>query len=97
MLRLPYGPSGFVFTPVEIKVGMEKAYAVSLAGTALGFVWKTRVLSYRGTEGWNRGLRIRDYNPVEWRAASVLGGHPATASRSRKGAAQALNYVKAGA
>lgn len=44
------------------------AYRVRRNGVLIGFVWSCRVLSYRGTQGWNRGIRIRDFHPLEWRS-----------------------------
>jgi hypothetical protein len=41
-------------------------YQVFLNGKSIGFVWSRRILSYRGKEGWNRGLRLRDFHPAVW-------------------------------
>lgn len=50
------------------------AYSVSKDGKILGYVWKKRGFSYRGTQGWNRGIRLQDYHPIEWYFGKVLGG-----------------------
>jgi len=34
--------------------------------TSLGWVRRQRGFSYRGVDGWNRGIRLRDFHPTEW-------------------------------
>jgi len=43
------------------------AYQVFLGGKEIGFVWSRTELSYRGTQGWNRGVRLQDFHPICWR------------------------------
>lgn len=42
-------------------------YAVYGNGEKIGEAYKKRGFSYRGTNGWNSGIRLRDYHPIEWR------------------------------
>lgn len=55
-------------------------YAVFRGRRLLGYVWSYVGFSYRGEQGWNRGIRLRDYHPVEWRygATHHERGGPAT-------------------
>jgi hypothetical protein len=32
----------------------------------LGCVYKQRGFSYRGRDGYNRGIRLRDFHPTDW-------------------------------
>lgn len=41
-------------------------YDVIADGRVLGTVERRAILSYRGTQGWNRGVRIKDYHPAAW-------------------------------
>jgi hypothetical protein len=49
------------------------AYAVHRGRRLVGYVWSVVGFSYRGTQGWNRGVRLRDYHPVEWRYGLAMG------------------------
>jgi hypothetical protein len=46
--------------------GSGTCYRVLLNNEPLGYVFCRRGFSYRGTEGWNRGIRLRDFHPWEW-------------------------------
>lgn len=50
----------------------------------LGCVYKHRGFSYRGKQGWNRGVRLRDFHPTEWIAIGV--GLESPPQRTRKDA-----------
>lgn len=41
-------------------------YEVFIGKKPIGFVWSYEGFCYRGTQGWNSGIRIRDYHPIEW-------------------------------
>lgn len=75
------------FKRIENEEAGETAYEVLADGQSIGFVWSARVFSYRGTEGWNRGLRLRDFHPKEWRygpsVSNWRGQYGTAASRTR--------------
>lgn len=48
-------------------------YSVEHQGRLIGYVWSEEGFSYRGTQGWNRGIRLRDYRPTEWHFGVRLG------------------------
>jgi len=68
------------------------AYEVWDKNVKLGVVWSRRGFSYRGEQGWNRGIRIRDYHPTEWQSGQTLGitEHHRITYMSRKYAVNAL-------
>ena len=70
--------------------GCLTAYRVLLDGNLIGFVWSRRGFSYRGTEGWNRGIRLRDYHPVEWCCGDAVNFGRRVTFGSRRQAALAL-------
>lgn len=45
---------------------VHSAYAVLYAGRVIGYVWSEEGFSYRGMNGWNSGIRIRDFHPTVW-------------------------------
>lgn len=61
--------------------GHRTTYVVKLSRQVIGYVWSIRGFSYRGVQGWNRGVRIRDYHPIEWyygfKLESYTGSHSA--------------------
>jgi hypothetical protein len=50
----------------------KTAYRVLLDGKEIGFVWSYRGHSYRGMQGWNRGIRLQDYHPTTWKYGPSL-------------------------
>ena len=52
---------------------IRTAYEVFVDSKSMGFVWSREGFSYRGMEGWNRGIRLKDFHPIEWRYGKVLG------------------------
>lgn len=54
----------------------------------LGYVYKRRGFSYRGKQGWNRGVRLRDFHPTEWIA--MCGSRESTGQRTRREAVRWL-------
>jgi hypothetical protein len=74
----------------------ETAYAVEVNGEQVGFVWSRRGFSYRGTQGWNRGIRIRDFHPLEWHYGQKVGlrERHSYGRYSRESAVQALLDLK---
>lgn len=57
----------FAKDPYKYATEDERRYAVIHCRKGLiGYVWRIRKHSYRGTEGWNRGLRCRDFQPIRW-------------------------------
>jgi hypothetical protein len=61
-------------------------YLICRGCNTLGYTWKEEVFTYMGTEGWNRGTRIRDYYPVEWKAGKRLYEHTRLSYKTRKAA-----------
>lgn len=65
--------------PILVKVKPQSSftltcYQVSVkGGSVVGYVWKERGFSYRGTQGWNRGVRLKDFHPMEWHYGKKLG------------------------
>lgn len=82
---------GIKFKRIE-RVGAQSAYEVFKDGVPIGFVWSTRVLSYRGTQGWNRGIRVRDFHPLEWRYSKQnnLFDRDSSYARTRRSAVRGL-------
>ena len=66
------------------------AYRVERDGEFIGYVWSRRGFSYRGTQGWNRGVRIHDYHPWEWCWGTEFGVARARKPQTRAEAAQLL-------
>jgi hypothetical protein len=66
--------------------GVQAAYTVWLDGVMRGYVWKQRGFSYRGTQGWNRGIRCKDFHPIEWRYGPHIGGRAGLTCISRAAA-----------
>jgi len=58
-------------TPTLIKQkprpGEQTRYDVMLGETLIGHVYSSKELSYRGMQGWNRGIRLKDFHPTIWR------------------------------
>lgn len=73
---------------VEPGLNMESAYEVTW-GLHQGFVWSKRTLSYRGSQGWNRGIRLKDFHPLHWEYGKQLGERQGRADR-RKDAVEKL-------
>lgn len=46
----------------------ETCYSVHThpPGDPIAYVWSIRRLSYRGMQGWNRGIRLKDFHPKTW-------------------------------
>lgn len=65
------------------------AYEVLVDSRSIGFVWSRRTHSYRGTEGWNRGLRSKDFHPIRWYCGLQLAG-PRDATRTSYSRSQAV-------
>lgn len=55
------------------RYGVLTLYRVNVGKNFVGYVWSKRHFSYWGTEGWNRGLRSRDFHPIRWHAGKVEG------------------------
>lgn len=55
-----------VISKTNKRIGGNPVYVVTVGGKIAGYVWSRKGFSYRGTQGWNRGIRIRDYHPTEW-------------------------------
>lgn len=66
------------------------AYEVIRDGVAIGFVWKEEVFTYLGTEGWNAGVRIRDFYPIEWKCGTQLGSYNRLSHKTRNYALREL-------
>lgn len=47
--------------------------SVCLVDESIGYVWSREGFSYRGTQGWNGGVRVRDFHPTEWCCGRTLG------------------------
>jgi hypothetical protein len=60
-------PAGVKLTRVEFAHPILTAYQVTFNGKEIGYVWRQICFSYRGNQGWNRGVRLHDYHPKEWR------------------------------
>lgn len=58
-------------------------YSVWIGRRRVGFVWSTVGFSYFGDQGWNRGIRLRDFHPVEWFFGNSLDVGTVTYSRRR--------------
>lgn len=70
---------------------IQTAYMVEVDGELIGAVWSRKGFSYRGTKGWNRGLRCRDFHPIEWHYGKrVETLNRSVAKRSRRYAAEEL-------
>lgn len=75
-------------------VNVLSAYEVFMHYSSIGFVWKVRGFSYRGMQGWNRGIRLRDYHPTHWEFDKKLDAYKAATSYSRQTAAERLSETK---
>lgn len=51
---------------VEPHPGELTRYEVSCGGEVIGHVSSGKVLTYRGKDGWCRGVRLRDFHPTRW-------------------------------
>lgn len=60
----------------------RSTYEVFADGASIGFVWSKRGFSYRGTQGWNSGIRIRDFHPTEWYYGKTLDAERSCYNRS---------------
>lgn len=86
------------FAKVAPLRGMLSAYSVTADGKQIGFVWKRKGFSYRGMQGWNRGIRLRDFHPIEWVWGERLGVSDGRLSTySRQNAADRLRLALHGA
>jgi hypothetical protein len=72
------------------RVGVITAYRVNVGKQFVGYVWKRRGFCYRGMQGRNRDIRIRDYHPIEWRYGKYLGVWDGSAYYSRGDAVAAM-------
>ena len=70
------------------------AYRVVLGGVKIGYVFKTRDNSYMGTQGWNRGIRITDYNPLRWKIQTSKKSKPELCSNRASGVEKLLIYSR---
>lgn len=66
-----------------LRATIRTAYEVFDEGKSIGYVWSKEGFSYRGTQGWNSGIRIRDYSPIEWYYGRLLGTGNTCYSRQR--------------
>ena len=64
-------------------------YIVNYDGVEIGKVYKKQGFSYRGTNGWNSGIRLQDFHPIEWRYREPNSSRDHWA-RSRKSAGESL-------
>lgn len=64
-------------------VGIRTMYEVQRNGLRVGWIWSRVGFSYRGTQGMNRGIRLRDFHPIEWRYSAT---YPTLASVDGKSA-----------
>lgn len=62
----------------------ETYYLIKRGGELLGYAWKEEVFTYMGTEGWNRGTRIRDYHPIEWKCGRQLYEYTRLSHKTRR-------------
>jgi len=60
-------PPGVQIEKLDCHGSILTAYRVTLNGQEIGFVRREVGFSYRGKQGWNRGVRLQDYHPKEWR------------------------------
>lgn len=79
----------FLRVPCE-KYGILTAYSVRVSEKEVGFVWKKQTFSYRGKEGWNRGIRLHDYHPIRWEYGAEIGAYKAPRTYSRMMASDRL-------
>ena len=82
--------SDFIFVKQPDSVLYLTAYEVFHADKSIGFVKKRRGFSYRGTGGWNRGIRLRDYHPIEWVYGKELHSANSWCSNRQRGAENLL-------
>lgn len=64
-------------------------YDVIYNGKLIGQVFKKRSFSYRGSQGWNSGIRLHDFHPIQWNYSKV-GETREWWAGSRKAAAEHL-------
>ena len=57
---------------------IKTGYIIEVDGVQRGFVWSVNGFSYRGTQGWNRGIRCQDFHPIEWHQGVTLGSYSLT-------------------
>jgi hypothetical protein len=69
---------------------VRTVYRVLWKGLDLGYVWSRRGFSYRGAQGWNAGVRLRDFRPIEWRYGVDLLMGGAYCSSRRVGIARLI-------
>ena len=53
---------------------IRTAYEVYRGAKKIGYVFSRVGSSYRGMEGWNRGIRLKDFHPIEWGCAEKRDG-----------------------
>ena len=67
-------------------------------GKLLGYVFSRRGFSYRGMQGWNAGVRLKDFHPWEWcwsRASAACPDRDGYAVNTREAATlQLLDSIK---
>lgn len=51
---------------IKFKKNESGTYSVFLDGKHIGYVFSREGFSYRGTNGWNSGIRCRDFHPTKW-------------------------------
>jgi hypothetical protein len=72
------------------KITIHRDGSVSCGGCVIGFVWKVRGFSYRGVDGWNRGVRLKDFHPIHWECGREPRRSDGTWHETRKLAARWL-------
>jgi hypothetical protein len=80
---------------VDPPSGAATCYSVTIDGRLIGYVWSERGFSYRGDQGWNRGIRLKDFHPWEWHYSGERGGSSGR-TYSRKQAVELLRELPEG-
>lgn len=70
--------------------GQITCYQVSQGERPVGYVWSIKELSYRGTQGWNAGIRLQDFHPIRWRCGESQDEHTRVGHDTRVRAIQWL-------
>ena len=83
-------PDGITLTKEhEVPLWVLTGYRVHRGTKFLGYVWSREGHSYRGSQGWNRGIRLTDFYPTEWKYGAHLG-HEGDIAYSRRMAIERL-------
>ena len=64
-------------------------YTVFRGDIEIGEVLKQRGFSYRGSGGWNSGVRFKDFHPIKW-SYCVKGDFRSWTAQTRKLAIEGL-------